>query len=185
MRLSLDRHASPIGAILTVTDADGYLRALDFLDHESRMHRLLRLHYWTYTLTDGPRDQHIAAALAGYFEGYPDALGKLPVRTAGTDFQREVWAALRAIPLGETMSYGELAKKLGRSQASRAVGLANASNPVAIVVPCHRVIGSNGALTGYGGGLHRKEWLLAHEGRWRGRGLNSARHETAPQRTTD
>jgi O-6-methylguanine DNA methyltransferase len=184
LRLSLDRHASPIGAILTVTDADGSLRALDFLDHESRMRRLLRLHYGTYVLTDARCDGRIAAALAAYFAGCFDALGDLPVRTGGTDFQREVWTALRAIAPGKTSSYGEIARRLGRPQASRAVGLANGSNPIAIVVPCHRVIGSNGALTGYGGGLHRKEWLLAHE-RWRGRGINSARHEIAPPRGTD
>jgi methylated-DNA-[protein]-cysteine S-methyltransferase len=174
LRLSLDRHDSPIGAILTVTDAEGYLRALDFLDHESRMHRLLRLHYGNYVLTDGPCDGRIAAAVAAYFAGCFDALDGLAVRTAGTDFQRQVWTALRTIPPGETTSYGELAVRLGRPQASRAVGLANGSNPVAIVAPCHRVVGSNGALTGYAGGLHRKEWLLAHEGRWRGRGVSSA-----------
>ena len=185
MRLSLDHHASPIGAILTVTDADGCLRALDFLDYESRMHRLLRLHYGTYILTDSPRDQRVAAALAAYFEGYLDALGDLPVRTAGTDFQREAWAALRTIPAGGTVSYRELAVRLGRPGASRAVGLANGANPVAIVVPCHRVIGSDGALTGYGGGLHRKEWLLAHESRRGGRELNSSRHETDTPSTTD
>ena len=185
MRLSLDRHGSPIGVILTVTDAEGYLRALDFLDTESRMRRLLRLYYGTTTLTDGPLDRRIAAALAAYFAGHFDAIDGLPVRTAGTDFQREVWSALSTIPPGETMSYGEFAARLGRPQAGRAVGLANSANPVAIVVPCHRVIGSNGALTGYGGGLHRKEWLLAHERRFREPGLKSARHETHPQRTTD
>jgi methylated-DNA-[protein]-cysteine S-methyltransferase len=168
MRLSLDHHTSPIGTILTVTDTEGYLRALDFLDHESRMHRLLRVHYGTYTLTDGPRDPRIATALAAYFEGCGDMLDDLPVRTMGTAFQRDVWGALRVIPAGETMSYGALAKKLERPAASRAVGLANGANPVAIVVPCHRVIGSDGALTGYGGGVHRKEWLLAHERRWAG-----------------
>ena len=84
MQLSLVRHESPIGAILTVTDADRYMRALDFLDHESRMHRLLRLHYGTYVLNDGPGDQRIAAGLAAYFEGYPDALGDLCVRTANS-----------------------------------------------------------------------------------------------------
>ena len=149
------------------------------------MRRLLHLHYGSYVLTDARCDPCITAALAAYFEGHPEALGDLHVRTAGTDFQREVWKALRAIAPGKTSSYGEIAKRLGRPQASRAVGHANGSNPVAIVVPCHRVIGSNGALTGYGGGLHRKEWLLAHEGRWRGPGMNSARHETAPPRATD
>jgi O-6-methylguanine DNA methyltransferase len=185
LQLSLDRHESPIGPILTATDVDGYLRALDFLDHESRMRRLLRLHYGTYFLTDGLGDRGIAAALAAYFAGCFDALDDLPVRTAGTDFQREVWTALRAITPGETLSYGEMARRLRRPQASRAVGLANGSNPVAIVVPCHRVIGSDGALTGYGGGLHRKEWLLAHEGCLLGQGPYSARCETAAPRPMD
>ena len=185
IRLSLARHPSPIGVILSVADGEGRLRALDFMDYESRMHRLLRLHCGTYVLTESSLDPRVAAALAAYFGGQFDALDRLSVRTAGTDFQREVWSALRAIPPGETISYGELAVKLGRPQASRAVGLANGANPVAIVVPCHRVIGSNGALTGYGGGLHRKEWLLAHERRLRGCALRSARHETDPQRATD
>lgn len=166
MHLSLDRHASPIGTILTVTDAEGYLRALDFLDYESRMARLLRLHYGSYTLVDGPPNRRIATALAAYFERGTDTLGDIAVRTGGTDFQRQVWAALRTIPAGEAVSYGDLAKRLGRPAASRAVGHANGANPIAIVVPCHRMIGSDGALTGYGGGLHRKEWLLAHERRW-------------------
>jgi O-6-methylguanine DNA methyltransferase len=82
----------------------------------------------------------------------------------GTDFERSVWAELRCIPLGTTISYGELAKRIGNPNAMRAVGLANGKNPIAIVVPCHRVIGANGSMTGYGGGIHRKEWLLRHEG---------------------
>jgi O-6-methylguanine DNA methyltransferase len=163
LRLSVDRHASPIGTILTAADADGALRALDFLDHESRMRRLLRLHYGSCELIGGSRHERVAAALAAYFAGRLEALDDVPVRTAGTDFQRQVWSALRTIPPGETSSYGALAARLGRPQASRAVGMANGSNPVAIVAPCHRVVGSDGALTGYGGGLHRKQWLLAHE----------------------
>ena len=88
----------------------------------------------------------------------------LPVETGGTEFQREVWRALRAIPAGETRSYGALASSIGRASAVRAVGLANGANPIGVVVPCHRVIGQNGALTGYAGGIERKRWLLAHEG---------------------
>jgi methylated-DNA-[protein]-cysteine S-methyltransferase len=86
------------------------------------------------------------------------------VKTGGSDFQRSVWMALREIRVGTTTSYGRLAQKLGNSNASRAVGLANGANPVGVVLPCHRVIGSDGSLTGYGGGLPRKSWLLAHEG---------------------
>ncbi len=88
----------------------------------------------------------------------------LPLRLSGTEFQQRVWRALTEIPCGETWSYGELAKRIGNPNASRAVGLANGRNPVSIVVPCHRVIGADGSLTGYGGGLQRKQWLLAHEG---------------------
>ncbi len=89
-------------------------------------------------------------------------------RLNGTEFQRRVWGELREIPLGETISYGELARRLGTPGASRAVGLANGRNPVSIVVPCHRVIGADGRLTGYGGGLERKAWLLRHEATIRG-----------------
>ena len=101
--------------------------------------------------------------LADYFSGNLTSLDDIPVRTEGTVFQRKVWSELRRIPAGTTLSYGQLAKRIDQPTASRAVGLANGSNPVAIVVPCHRVIGSTGALTGYGGGLERKRWLLHHE----------------------
>jgi len=93
-----------------------------------------------------------------------DVIDSVPVMTAGTEFQRTVWQQLRQIPCGEIITYGELAKRIGRPTASRAVGMANGSNPISIVVPCHRVIGSQGALTGYAGGVQRKAWLLKHEG---------------------
>ena len=101
--------------------------------------------------------------LAEYFAGNRRVFD-LPLRLNGTEFQQRVWRALTEIPYGETWSYGELAKRIGNPNASRAVGLANGRNPVSIVVPCHRVIGADGSLTGYGGGLQRKQWLLAHEG---------------------
>lgn len=163
MRLWLERKTSPLGTALIVTDDNALLRALDFADYEQRLHRLLRVHYQTYELADGLAPKSITQALDGYFAGDVNALLEVPVATGGTDFQREVWQALRRIPTGKTISYGELAAYLGRPNASRAVGLANSGNPVAIVVPCHRVIGANGTLTGYGGGLHRKRWLLDHE----------------------
>jgi methylated-DNA-[protein]-cysteine S-methyltransferase len=102
--------------------------------------------------------------MKNYFAGDLGAIDKLPVKTAGTPFQRAVWNALREIPRGATESYGQLAERIGRPTAVRAVGLANGSNPIGIVVPCHRVIGANGSLTGYGGGMERKRWLLDHEG---------------------
>jgi O-6-methylguanine DNA methyltransferase len=163
MQLQLDRFASPLGEILLVFDASG-LRALDFADFEDRMHRLLRLHYGAVTLTEATAPKAITEALAAYFAGDRDALDNVPVATGGTDFQRKVWAALRRIPAGATRSYGALAAAIDAPGASRAVGMANGSNPVGIVVPCHRVIGANGSLTGYAGGVERKLWLLRHEG---------------------
>jgi len=157
---------SPTGGVRIITDADDRLRAVDFDDYEPRMHKLLHRHYGEgeVTLTARPAPSPAYRALEAYFDGDLHAIDALPSETAGTDFQREVWAALRTIPVGKTLSYGELAQRIGRPAAVRAVGLANGANPVGIVVPCHRVIGANGALTGYGGGIARKRWLLRHEG---------------------
>jgi methylated-DNA-[protein]-cysteine S-methyltransferase len=162
LKLLLSRIPSPIGTVLFVSDGEA-LRALDFHDHEPRMHRLLRLHYGSYTLTPTQDTGELGRSVQAYFEGDLAALDRLPVRTGGTEFQRLIWAELRLIPPGTTTTYGRLAERTGRTNASRAVGLANGANPVAIVVPCHRVVGADGNLTGYGGGLHRKEWLIAHE----------------------
>jgi methylated-DNA-[protein]-cysteine S-methyltransferase len=104
--------------------------------------------------------------LKAYFGGDIDAIDALKTHSLGTPFQAKVWAALRAIPAGETRSYGQIAAQIGSPMAMRAVGLANGANPIGIVVPCHRVIGADGTLTGYGGGLPRKEWLLKHEAKW-------------------
>ncbi len=166
IRLLLERRASPLGTLLLVTDGAGALRALDFADYEARLHRLLRLHYGSCDLLDGRAPQPVSQPIQAYFAGELDALQAIPVETGGTGFQRGVWALLRGIRSGETVSYGQLALRLGRPGASRAVGLANGGNPVGIVVPCHRVLGADGALTGYGGGLPRKRWLLDHERRW-------------------
>ena len=162
MTLSLDRFASPLGDILLVFEGHT-LRALDFWDYEPRMQRLLRLHYGSVVLTEAPAPAAIRAPLDAFFAGDWEALDRITVATGGTPFQRLVWSAVRRIRPGVTQSYGALATAIGRPGASRAVGLANGANPVAIVVPCHRVIGANAALTGYGGGLARKAWLLAHE----------------------
>lgn len=162
-RLTLDRMETPVGEMLIVTDADGAVRALDFADFETRMMRLLARHAPGATLADARAPEAVRRAITAYFDGDVRALDALPVKTAGTAFQAEVWAALRAIPVGETRSYGQLAAAIGRPSAVRAVGLANGSNPVGVIVPCHRVIGSNGTLTGYAGGLERKRWLLKHE----------------------
>lgn len=162
MKLLVDRVPSPIGTILLVCDGEA-LCTLDFADNESATHRALRLRFGTYELSPAANPGGISAKIEAYFRGNLGIIENIPVRTGGTAFQRAVWAALREIPVGTTTSYGQLAAKLGKPQACRAVGLANGSNPVSIVVPCHRVIGSDGRLTGYGGGIERKQWLLAHE----------------------
>ena len=163
MRLTLTRHPTPVGDLFVVTDGDT-LRALDFTDYEARMRTLLARHYGAVTLVDGPLPAEIAAALDAYFAGDLAALDAVSVATGGSDFQRAVWSALRAIPVGTTTGYGALAAALGKPGAARAVGLANGANPIGIVVPCHRVIGADGTLTGYAGGVERKAWLLRHEG---------------------
>ena len=160
----LDRLETPIGVALLVTDAEGYLRALDWDDYEPRLRRLLRLQYGSPALENGPAPVDITAALTAYFAGALDRLNAIKWRVAGTAFQRHVWSALPTIPPGTTMSYGAFAAKLDVPKAVRAVGHANGANPISVVVPCHRLIGANGSLTGYGGGIERKRWLLAHEG---------------------
>jgi methylated-DNA-[protein]-cysteine S-methyltransferase len=160
----LDRLTTPIGTMLLVTDEDGVLRALDFEDYEARMKELLRLHYGAVSLSSGRAPKAMRSALSAYFDGDFAALKTVEWRVAGTPFQRKVWTALPGIPAGKTMSYGALAAKLGSPKAMRAVGHANGSNPISVVVPCHRLIGANGSLVKYGGGLHRKQWLLRHEG---------------------
>jgi methylated-DNA-[protein]-cysteine S-methyltransferase len=165
MRLWLERWASPISSLLLVTDNDGSLRALEFADHEARMHRLLRAQYGVCELQERAAPALVTRVLEAYFDGSTDELADLAVATGGTPFQREVWKSLRAIPAGTTMSYGQLAARVCRPGASRAVGAANGANPIAIVVPCHRVIGVNGTLTGYASGLSHKQWLLDHEAR--------------------
>jgi O-6-methylguanine DNA methyltransferase len=163
MDLFLDRLESPIGTIALISDGEA-LRVFDFVDCEERMQRLLALHYGIQPVVESRESLGIKRQVEAYFEGELVSLDSIPVRTEGTPFQKSVWAELRKIPAGTTSSYGQLAKRIGRPGASRAVGLANGSNPIAVVVPCHRVIGSTGALTGYGGGIERKRWLLKHEG---------------------
>jgi O-6-methylguanine DNA methyltransferase len=120
-------------------------------DYEARMLRLLKTHYGDTTLAPGPTAVAVRRALDAYFAGDLEAIDDIPVGTGGTPFQRTVWAALRRIPAGTTTSYGALAAIIGRPSAMRAVGLAVSSNPVAVIVPCHRVIGADHSLTGYGG----------------------------------
>ncbi len=169
LRFWIDRLPTPIGELRIVADEAGALRATDWTDYCYRMDRLLSLHYRQPVMLDPKSDPHgLTSALRAYFNGRLDSLDALPVATNGTPFQRSVWAALRRIPCGATLSYSQLAAQIGKPSALRAVGLANGANPIGIVVPCHRVIGANGALTGYGGGIERKRWLLHHEGAFPG-----------------
>lgn len=162
--LHLDRLDTPIGRALLVSDEDGYLRILDWEDHEDRMRLHLRRRYPSLMLDDDRAPTSIRDPLERYFAGELAALEEVPWRSEGTPFQQRVWDELTRIPVGATISYAMLAERIGKASAVRAVGLANGANPVGVVVPCHRVIGTNGSLTGYGGGLPRKRWLLRHEG---------------------
>src|SRR5689334_3603632 len=150
MRLLLDRIPSPVGDILLVHDEHGQLRALDFADYEARMLRLLRLYYGLVELSGETAPTRTVRSLDAYFSGALHATRYISTATGGTEFQKSVWALLRSIPSGTTSTYGDLAKMLKKPRAMRAVGLANGANPIAIVVPCHRVIGASGALTGFG-----------------------------------
>jgi len=181
LRLLQDRLHTPVGELVLVADDEGYLRAVDWTDYEPRMLHLLRLHYGEggFTIERSRDPGGLSRTMEAYFSGALAAIDGLPARTRGTAFQRQVWAALREIPCGATLSYAGLARRIGRPTAVRAVGLANGANPVSIVVPCHRVIGSDGSLTGYGGGIARKRWLLTHEGVVFETGLPGPR----PQRT--
>jgi methylated-DNA-[protein]-cysteine S-methyltransferase len=165
LHLFLDQMKTPLGDLMLLADESGHLRVIDWADHEDRMRLLLSRQYRPMQVKTEPRrdPSGLTSAMKSYFDGDVEAIQSLPVSSGGTSFQQSVWQALRSIPSGETISYGSLAKKLGNAAAVRAVGLANGANPISIVVPCHRVIGADGSLTGYGGGLHRKRWLLDHE----------------------
>jgi methylated-DNA-[protein]-cysteine S-methyltransferase len=163
--------ATPIGEMVALASGDG-LCALEFTAPEKRLSRLdARLRRWfpphEIADADTPTIARTRTWLAAYFAGASTDAAGLPLDMRGAAFEKQVWLALRAIPAGQTTSYGAIARALGSPGASRAVGAANGANPIAIIVPCHRVIGASGSLTGYGGGLDRKTWLLDHERRWR------------------
>jgi methylated-DNA-[protein]-cysteine S-methyltransferase len=163
MELFIDKINSPLGIILVVADTEN-LYALDYADYEHRLIQLLQLRYGHFQLKETTNPAGISSQIQAYLEGNYSSLDQIPVKAGGTAFQQQVWAALRTIPPGTAVTYGELSAKLGKPTAYRAVGMANSLNPVAIVVPCHRVIGAKANLTGYAGGLERKRWLLRHEG---------------------
>lgn len=154
---------TPVGPVVLATRA-GALCAATFGDGPEALRPVLERRLGPVRLVSGEGEDLAAAALARYFAGDADALRAVPVDAGGTPFQREVWAALRAIPAGEVRTYAALATAIGRPGAARAVGGACARNPVAVAVPCHRAVGADGALTGFAFGVARKRWLLAHEG---------------------
>ena len=162
MLLEYDEFESPIGRILFASNDDG-ICALDYAGYENRMNSLLARRFGPVEFRRGSDPHLLKQRLQRYFAGDLRALDETTVSLGGTEFQQQVWTALREIPPGRTWTYGELGLRLGRAQAARAVGHANSLNPVAIILPCHRVIGASSALTGYAGGLARKDWLLRHE----------------------
>ncbi len=162
-QLFIDYVESPVGRILLVSDGSKVC-ALDYEDYEARMRGLLARRFGEVGLERVDNAGGFSGRVRAYFENGA-GLEDVPVDGGGTDFQRRVWRALREIPCGETWTYGELARHIGQPAAARAVGHANSLNPVAIIVPCHRVVGTSGDLTGYAGGLERKQWLLEHERR--------------------
>jgi methylated-DNA-[protein]-cysteine S-methyltransferase len=166
MTFALERVPTEIGTMLVLTDERQRLRALDWEDRQTRMRQLLRAQYrgTRVRIVDATRSSAPRLALERYFGGELRAIERVSTEARGTAFQQRVWAALRRIPIGRTVSYGALAERLGCPGAARAVGAANGRNPIGIVVPCHRVIGRDGSLTGYGAGIERKRWLLEHEG---------------------
>lgn len=165
LNFQLEKFPTPLGQMLLVTDEQQDVRAVDWHDYEERMHLLMARQYkgMALSLREAAQASPASRILQAYFEGDLGGIDKIQVALGGTDFQRQVWLALRGIPAGQWLSYRELAVRIGRPAAIRAVGLANGANPISVVLPCHRVIGSNASLTGYGGGLHRKRWLLEHE----------------------
>lgn len=153
---------SPVARLMLVAAEDGALTGLYLADSDADIERHPPMDPgW---IADDGRLDDVRKQLHEYFSGMRTEFD-LVTRPRGTDFQRAVWSAMEDIPCGETASYGEVAQRIGRPQASRAVGAASGQNPVPIVIPCHRVVGSNGKLTGYGWGLDRKRWLLDHERR--------------------
>ena len=163
MKLTTTKLDTPLGTLMLVARGRR-LCALDHASQRGRVVRELRRRFGELALEHRADPAGAVVALRAYFRGRLDALDSVAVDLDGTPFQKRVWAALRRIPAGRTLSYSQLAARIGRPAAVRAVGTANGRNPVSIVVPCHRVIAAGGGLGGYGGGLARKRWLLAHEG---------------------
>ncbi len=163
-QFALHTMSTPVGVIQFATDENDTLFALTFEEQSEYISRLIARHFGGTQLVPMVGPGPVGDSLQCYFDGDLVALSGIRTASAGTPFQREVWAALARIPVGTTTSYGAIAASIGRPRAVRAVGMANGANPIGVVVPCHRVIATNGTMTGYGGGIERKRWLLAHEG---------------------
>lgn len=163
MNLRLSEHQSPLGPVTVVTRGE-VLCVVGFSDTAGGLLRALPRRYPRLPVSTGSAPEAIEAAFQAYWRGELAALDSLSVETGGTPFQARIWAALREIPVGETISYAELSRRVGSPGASRAAGSANGANPISIVIPCHRVIRGDGDLCGYAGGIPRKHWLLTHEG---------------------
>jgi methylated-DNA-[protein]-cysteine S-methyltransferase len=163
MKILSDTIPTPMGP-MTMLACDSVMLFLEFSDADDRVEREMKARFGNAELVPTKNPFGFSERITNYFAGDLATIDTIPVDGGGTHFQRRVWAELRNIPCGVTISYGELATRLGDKNAMRAVGLANGRNPIAVVVPCHRVIGANGSMTGYGGGIARKEWLLRHEG---------------------
>jgi methylated-DNA-[protein]-cysteine S-methyltransferase len=162
MTLDVGKFGSPIGEIVVAAHG-GRLCALSFAEQWPRRRAQLEKRFGEVEFRETADPAGVIGCLQRYFAGDLEALDAISVDTGGTPFQQRVWTALRNIRPGRTVSYAHIATAIGVPSAVRAVGAANGANPVGIVLPCHRVIGSNGQLIGYGGGLERKRWLLAHE----------------------
>jgi methylated-DNA-[protein]-cysteine S-methyltransferase len=163
MRLKVSEIETPVGAVRVVVGENGAC-ALDFSDRWDETRRRLEKRFGSVEFDRVDRIPGVTNRIRAYLKGAADALEAVAVDPGGTPFQQKVWSALRKIPAGRTLSYGSLARRIGRPTGARAVATANAANPISIVIPCHRVIGSDGSLRGYAGGVERKRWLLEHEG---------------------
>lgn len=166
MTLTSDVLDTPVGALVLVYEGDALVH-VDFADNHARRDAQLRKRYGRFVLAPRAKAHPVLRAFRRYFDGDTRALDGLDVELSpgGTPTQQKVWRALRRIPVGKTTSYGALAARVGMAGAARAVGRINGQNPLGVIVPCHRVVGASGALTGYAAGVERKAWLLAHEAR--------------------
>ena len=163
MNFLTTRFPTPIGEMILVA-RDGVLLLLEFEDAMPRIERQMKARFTDFEMRLSTNPFGLADIMRDYFGGNIYAIDNILTDGGGTSFEKQVWSELHKIPTGTTVSYGYIARNLGDINLSRAVGTANGRNPISIVVPCHRVIGADGSITGYGGGIARKEWLLRHEG---------------------